>query len=225
MLDNLLALLLRSLSSATLTALLESLSVLFKYILIPSDTIQDAWSRFCDVLQKCNPEVQRAVAELWGNTLRRMKLSSREACVVKIVSEGSQDVGAWVLVTACKVRRIAHHLSGWVTQIYTQSVSQTLHTTTKSLFIPVVRHYLTSEDHDHIYTVLRRSLTALAHHCKTPEQYSPAVESFIEEFVSAERQDVERLRRLLEILTVPCSVRQGARLTSEYISPAKLHIC
>lgn len=102
---RLLALLPRSLSAAALTALLETFSALFKYVLIPSDSIQETvWPMFAEVLPKCSPDVQRIIAELWGNILRRLKATTREGCAVAIVKESNEDVGAWVLVTACKVR-------------------------------------------------------------------------------------------------------------------------
>ncbi|KAH8088968.1 armadillo-type protein [Cristinia sonorae] len=129
-----------------------------------------------------------------------MKTATREACVVAIVSQSNPDVGAWTMVSACK------------------SVSQTLHTTTASLFAPVIRHYLTCDDPEASYTVLRRSYTALAHHCKSAEQYTPTVEYLIEQLVSADRSDTNRLDRILEIITTPCSVRQGSRLSQNQIS-------
>ena len=58
---------------------------------------------FAEVLPKCSPDVQRIIAELWGNILRRLKAATREGCAVAIVKESNEDVGAWVLVTACKV--------------------------------------------------------------------------------------------------------------------------
>ena len=103
MLSRLLKLLPRSLHAETLTALLETLSALFKYVLIPSDTMDHVWTHFVEVLPKCNPEVQRVVSELWGNALRRMKSAARESCVVTILNNASADVGAWIFVTACKV--------------------------------------------------------------------------------------------------------------------------
>ena len=89
----------------TLTALLETLSAFFKYVLIPSDTMDAVWLQFAEVLPKCNPEVQRVVAELWGNGLRRMKTEARERCVVTILNNANADVAAWAFVTACKVSR------------------------------------------------------------------------------------------------------------------------
>ncbi|TCD65551.1 U3 snoRNP protein [Steccherinum ochraceum] len=200
LLDRLLSLLPRSLSAPTLSTLLESFSAVFKYVVIPTEAAEETWSLFADVIPKCNPEVQRMVAEMWGSMLRRMKVSAREACSVAIVSASDPDVGAWTMVSACK------------------SVSQTLHTTTASMFPPVIRHYLDCEDPQTSFTVLRRSFTALAHHCKNPEQYTPTVEYAIQQLVSADHGETERSRRLLELLTVPSSVRQGSRLSQQQLS-------
>ena len=106
-LEHLLSILPRSLAAETLSILLPTFTSLFKYVLIPTDTaantIQTAWNAFSDILPKCDPEVQRAVAEVWGDILRRMKGDARERCVNSIASSASTDVAAWVFVCACKV--------------------------------------------------------------------------------------------------------------------------
>lgn len=108
-LRRLIQLLPRSLSAPTLTALLATFSALFKYLLIPAvqpELLEQAWSVFRDTLPRCSPEVQRAAAEVWGATLRRLKASSREQCVILIAksTEGSiADACAWMFVYACKV--------------------------------------------------------------------------------------------------------------------------
>ena len=112
-LKRLLQLLPRSMSAEALTALLATFSALFKYVLVPSvdsELLQQAWNAFCDVLPQCHPEVQRATAEVWGATLRWLKVSLREDAVKLValsVAGGMGDVCAWIFVTACKVR---HHL-------------------------------------------------------------------------------------------------------------------
>ena len=110
LLDCLLALLPRSLSAPTLTALLAAFSALFKYLLIPSvdpALAKKTWTRLRAALLKCNPEVQRAVAELWGSVLRRLKPGARENVVVLMAGdqEGIEDASAWAFVYACKVCR------------------------------------------------------------------------------------------------------------------------
>ena len=102
--ERLLKLLPRSLAAETLKIVLDTFSIAFKYVAIPSEAIGETWTAFAEVLPKCDPEVQRAVAELWGATIRRLKAQAREKCVLAIVSSASPDVSSWVFVTACKVR-------------------------------------------------------------------------------------------------------------------------
>ena len=107
-LKKLLKLLPRSLSAEALTALLATFSALFKYVLVPSvdsELLSQAWQAFCDVLPQCHPEVQRATAEVWGATLRRIKIALRDDAVRLVAASASQlgDVCAWIFVTACQV--------------------------------------------------------------------------------------------------------------------------
>ena len=54
------------------------------------------------------PEVQRAVAEVWGATLRRLKVSLREDAVRMVAGCADSELGdAWIFVTACKVRSVS----------------------------------------------------------------------------------------------------------------------
>jgi U3 small nucleolar RNA-associated protein 20 len=87
---------------------LETLSALFKYLLIPSSDellVESTWSQLRDIIPKANTEVQRAVAEVWGSVLRRLKLASREKAVRSLAFhlEGVSDPAAWAMVFACKV--------------------------------------------------------------------------------------------------------------------------
>lgn len=110
-----------------------------------------------------------------------------------------------------------------------KSVSQTLHTTAPSLLRPLLDyHLMTASDSEAVqdsFTILRRVLTALTHHCKNAEQFLPIMEILLEHLARLTEQNSafldnehERLRRLLEVLTVPCSVRSGSRLTASHIS-------
>ena len=115
-LKRLLRLLPRSLSADAFTALLATFSALFKYVLIPSvdsELLRQAWNAFCDVLPQCHPEVQRATAEVWGATLRRLKVSLREDAAKLVAASATSSLGdvcAWIFVTACKVSRIAYNI-------------------------------------------------------------------------------------------------------------------
>jgi hypothetical protein len=101
-------------------------------------------------------------------------------------------------------------------------VSQTLHTTTPSIFAPLLRHHLSCDAPEESFTVLRRLLTALVHHCKSAEQFSPLSDLLTESLVSAPRENYEQLNRLLEVITVSCSVRQGSRMSGMQIYALKL---
>lgn len=108
--SRLVAFLPRRISADALTALLGSFSALFKHLLIPageSDLVEKTWSRFRDVLPKCNAEVQRATAEVWGTTLRKCKLPTRATLVRLLVTDIGQieDTCAWIFAVACKVCR------------------------------------------------------------------------------------------------------------------------
>ncbi|TBU52202.1 hypothetical protein BD310DRAFT_784738, partial [Dichomitus squalens] len=206
-LRRLLKLLPRSLSAEALTALLATFSALFKYVLVPSvdsELLQQAWNAFCEVLPQCHPEVQRATAEVWGAVLRRLKVALREGAVRVVASSstgGLGDVCAWTFVTACK------------------SVSQTLHTVTSSLVCPLLQFYLTCDAEEEAYTLIRRVFTALIHHCKSADQFSPVSEAIVDRFAEVVKSaDEERVRRVLEAISMVCSVRQGSRMSHKQLS-------
>jgi U3 small nucleolar RNA-associated protein 20 len=138
LLTQLLALLRRSIPTQALTALLATLSALFKYLLIPStnntdaaqvadqnvghdeddDLLKATWKQILRSLPRCNAEVQRAVGEVWGvGVLRRVKGKERERTVGFLIEgegesmqgKGVQDFCAWCVVSACKVRTLYFH--------------------------------------------------------------------------------------------------------------------
>ncbi|KAM6502751.1 Armadillo-type fold [Amanita muscaria] len=218
-LSTLLSLLPKLISAEALSVLLSTLAALFKSILVPSlqdDTmlLEETWTEMCSTLKKCLPEIQTAVADVLGAFLRRLKGNVIKEKAMVLLAENLQDlesVGATALVYACK------------------SVSQTLHTGTISLFKPLLLYHLTaSATPDLTHTLIRRSLTALMHHVKSADQFSPLAELVIGLFDSTLKQYVdqgpscsqysvpleEQLRRSLEVVAVPCSVRQGSRLRS-----------
>ncbi|KAL4261563.1 Small subunit processome component 20 [Pleurotus pulmonarius] len=209
-LARLLKLLTRSISAASLSTLLATFSSLFKFLLVPSirfDLLETTWVAMSKTLRQCIPEVQRAVAEVWGSVLRRLKAAGREKAVQSIANdlEGLEDASAWCLVFACK------------------SVSQTLHTSTLSLLSPLIPLYLSASQPDTLYTLIRRIITALIHHVKNAEQFAPLgdylVTLFLESSKAASTEDEqERLRRSLELIGIPCAVRQGSRLTEKHLS-------
>ena len=114
LLKKLLSLLPRSISPPALTCLLETLSSLFRYLLIPSlnlALLDQTWDAICQVLPKCLGEIQRAVAEVWGSCLRRMKKEARERAVTLLADRTGdiENASAWALVFACKVRVFIIH--------------------------------------------------------------------------------------------------------------------
>jgi hypothetical protein len=83
-LEVLLQLLPRPISAPSLTALLATLSGIFKYLLVPSiklDLLDQTWSSFRAVLPTCSHEVQRAAAEVWGSVLCRLKSVAKQRAV------------------------------------------------------------------------------------------------------------------------------------------------
>ena len=99
-----------------------------------------------------------------------------------------------------------------------QSVSQTLHTATTSIIRPLVEYYIVAEDEEAAYTLVRRVLTALIHHCKDREQFSAVADMLVAQFEERVKDcsDEGKLRRVLEVASVVCSVRQGSRMLREY---------
>ena len=98
-----------------------------------------------------------------------------------------------------------------------QSVVHSLHTATLSLFAPLLRYHLTCASPEGSYTLIRRVMTALIHHCKDAQQFAPIADRLVEQFVTCVESPAneEQLRRILEVATVACSVRQGSRLSCE----------
>ncbi|KAI0262194.1 armadillo-type protein [Gloeopeniophorella convolvens] len=210
LLSHLLRLLPRSISAAALTALLATFAALFKYLLVPateSEVLEQTWESVRTTLPKCNPEVQRAIAEVWGSLLRRLKVSRREIAVELMAEDlrGVEDACAWACTFACK------------------SVSQTLHTAAPTIVAPLISAHLTSSEPALTHTCIRRLLTALIHHCKGAEQFHPISELLIRQFAttaqSSESDDgTEKLDRVIELIAVVTSVRQGSRMTVDQLA-------
>ena len=230
LLAKLLDFLSRPIATPALTALLATLSGLFRYLLVPSihlDLLQQTWSSFHAVLPSCSLEVQRAAAEVWASVLRRLKTSARERAVLLMANnlDGVESASVWMLVFACKVSmpRSSRFRSTHPIFCDTQSVSSTLHTTSPSIIGPLIDCYLTCENPDLLYTLLRRTLTSIIHHCKGAEQFSGIAEMLTTRFLTVVSQspsndvEVERLHRILQLISVVCSVRQGSRLSRKFL--------
>ena len=65
--------------------------------------------------------------------------------------------------------------------------------------------------------VIRRVLTALIHHIKDAEQFALLADVLVQQFTpiskTTTRDDPERLQRMLEVVSVATSVRQGSCFT------------
>ena len=104
----------RRLSAEAFNALLPALISVFRLLLIPSlkdaasDALGDTWIRLTSTSLRCNPEIKRAVSEVWASVIRRMKESERRKCIEMMASnsEGNEDVVAWSLVFASKVSQL-----------------------------------------------------------------------------------------------------------------------
>lgn len=217
--SRLLKLLQRSISPEALTVLLETFNTLFRFLLVPSihlDLLESTWTSIKSTLPKCLPEIQRAMAEVWGSVLRKLKTAAKEKAVHLLAAgagagagatnDDVDDASAWVLVYACK------------------SVSQTLHTSTPSIINPLINYYLkTTDNPEATFSVIRRTLTALVHHVKNAEQFYVLGNVVLQQLKNAtatataaedgDGDEEERVRRMLGVATIVCSVRQGSRLT------------
>jgi U3 small nucleolar RNA-associated protein 20 len=115
LLDRLFQLLSAPISAAALSTLLATFTSLFKHLLVPateSDALEWTWKSLRAVLPKCASEVQRAMAEVWGLLLRRLKAPQRESVVELMAEEltGVEDACAWAYICSCKVCETA---IGW----------------------------------------------------------------------------------------------------------------
>ncbi|THH09644.1 hypothetical protein EW145_g1873 [Phellinidium pouzarii] len=118
--------------------------------------------------------------------------------------DGMEDVVAWSLVFSAK------------------SVAQTLHTCAPALVLSCLEYHMGASEAQLKTTskLLRRLLTALIHHCAKAEQFASIAEPLVEKFetMADVLYDLEDVRRMMFVLVVPCSVRQGSRLSPKQLS-------
>ncbi|KAG1832880.1 armadillo-type protein [Suillus subalutaceus] len=117
--------------------------------------------------------------------------------------EGVEDASAWMMIFACK------------------SVSQTLHTSAGSSMAFLINCHLTGDRPELTYTLLRRVLTALIHHCNGPEHFSIVASLIVDRFCAVSQADDanhQHLQRVMQITSVICAVRQGSRLSSNHLT-------
>ncbi|KAJ7494716.1 armadillo-type protein [Mycena galericulata] len=158
------------------------------------------------------------MAEVWGGVLRRLKPEAKERAVALLAdsvihqSESEvQDAVAWSVVYACK------------------SVSQTLHTCTPSIITPLLNHHLSAppsssaDPTPKTYTLLRRLFTALIHHVRNAENFACVGDVLVDRFIAmaqattpSPEDDLEPLRRMMDLISIPAAVRNGSRLTRKF---------
>jgi len=126
LLQQLLALLPRTISALALTSPLETLSSFFRYLLIPAvnpNLLEETWNMVLSVLPKCLGEIQRAMTEVWGGVLRKLKPGPREEAK-KEYRDAERVHGS----LSSRARYLDHSTSLCPSfDEIAQSVSQTLH--------------------------------------------------------------------------------------------------
>lgn len=111
LLSVLLSFLPKHVSTDALETLLATFTALFKYLLAPSlqsssKLLEVTWAELCSTMPKCLPDIQRAMAEVWGTLLRRLKGNqTREKAITLLAQnlEGLDNAWATSFVYACKV--------------------------------------------------------------------------------------------------------------------------
>ncbi|KAG1762389.1 armadillo-type protein [Suillus occidentalis] len=85
----------------------------------------------------------------------------------------------------------------------------------------LIECHLTSNRPELSYTLLRRVLTALIHHCNGPEHFSIVASLIVDRFCALSQADGinhQHLQRAMQITSVICAVRQGSRLSSNHLT-------
>ena len=184
---------------STLETYIETLSLFLKILLLPNPTnLASTWHAFVATIQKCRPNVQRMLAEVWATALRRLKGDSRVEMTTLLVEalDKVQDTVAWIYITAF------------------QTTSATLHTSTIPLFSHLWDTSLQTKDYNATFTLMRRVLTATMHYC-SPGSFAP-----ISDFVVAQIQMLndtvanETAHRTLQMTLVIAALRKGKKAES-----------
>ena len=184
----------KSLGPEVLPVYLQTVSTLFKYLLLPQpDSLPSTWTSVQSALRSCTLEMQRMLGEVVGTIIRKLKMEDRLQMVQLLVDEQDdlENAIAWIFVSA------------------TQSVSNTLHTTTLSFVMALLDRHLVAESNERTFKLLRRVLSSAMHH-STIESFAPIAEALVlrvEETKAAENE--EKLARVLEVLSLVCAFRKG----------------
>jgi len=189
----------KSLGPEVLPVYLQTVSTLFKYLLLPQpDCLSSTWTSVQSALRSCTLEMQRMLGEVVGTIIRKLKLEDRFQMVQLLVDEQAdlENAIAWTFVSA------------------TQSVSNTLHTTALSFVTALLDRHLVAESNERTFKLLRRVLSSAMHH-STIESFTPIAGALVlrvEETKAAENE--EKLARVLEVLCLVCAFRKGNKSES-----------
>ena len=189
----------KSLAPEVLPVYLQTVSTLFKHLLLPQpDSLPSTWTSVQSALRSCTLEMQRMLGEVVGTMIRKLKSEARLQMVQLLVDEQDdlENAIAWTFASA------------------TQSVSNTLHTTALSFISALLDRHLVSEYHERTFKLLRRVLSSAMHH-STIESFAPVAEALLlrlEEIKAAGNE--EQLARVLEVLCVICAFRKGKKSES-----------
>ena len=189
----------KSLAPEVLPVYLQTMSTLFKYLLLPQpDRLPPTWSSVQSTLRSCTPEMQRMFGEVVGTTIRKLKSEDRLQMVQLLVDERDdlENAITWTFISA------------------TQSVSNTLHTTTPSFVTALLDRHLALEPLERTFKLLQRVLSSAMHH-STIESFAPVAEAVVlklEEIKAAGHE--EQLARTLEAVCIVCAFRKGKKAES-----------
>ena len=117
LLSFLLVFLPKNISTNALDILLATIAAFFKYLLVPSlqsspKLLETTWEELCSTFPKCLPDIQRAMAEVWGTLLRRLKGNEMKEKAMTLLAqnlEGLESSWATAFVYACKASLYSTH--------------------------------------------------------------------------------------------------------------------
>ncbi|KAF8305376.1 hypothetical protein DL93DRAFT_356267 [Clavulina sp. PMI_390] len=218
MLHELVPLLLQKLDPNTLTELLSTFAVFFKYLLIPAlpspSAVTGTWEQLVAPFEEGDDQGRRMLGEVWGATLRRMKEESRAQCIRLMMQSltktpALRDGIAWTIVEAC------------------QAPSRNLHGCAANIISVLVDIHLQSEDDvlANSAVLLRRVLTSLLHHSSGPSTFHPISDALVARFKQelsnptsdAHDEHPQRLSRIMAVIETPCIVRKGVRIPQQHL--------
>ncbi|KAF8957355.1 armadillo-type protein [Flammula alnicola] len=180
LLQQLLALLPRAISAPALTSLLETLSSLFRYLLIPAidnTLLEETWTKML--------VLGRKLFDYWPKTLRMLKTPV----------PGFLYMPASLYLKRCTLVPIDIRASAFLPPLFGRRFKTYLHP-------PAEDTYCAHPSCE--------KCRAIFHGWR---DLGPTPLFCLKESDITEEEDIERLKRILEVMSVVCGVRQGSRLT------------